>query len=103
MISDAATAALSELVPGHDARRAALLATLAQSDGSAGVPLLAGMLAQWAFASRTLPFLVGMALCATMIVALRIVPESAQGGEGGCGSSAPGSRAKSAPTSREWA
>src|SRR6266568_3495212 len=43
MMSGAATAALAELLPGQE-RRAALLATLAQSGGCASAPLLSGML-----------------------------------------------------------
>jgi len=83
MLSGAATAALSELVPEGGARRAALLATLAQSGGSASGPLLAGMLAQWAPDPRALPFLVGIATTGVAIVALRVVPETAGGKEGG--------------------
>jgi MFS family permease len=42
MISGAATAALVELDPGDDRRRAAMFAGLAQAGGSAAGPLLAG-------------------------------------------------------------
>src|SRR5947199_3566365 len=48
MISGAGTAALVELDPAEDRRRAALLAGLAQAGGSAAGPLFAGVLAQWA-------------------------------------------------------
>jgi MFS transporter len=48
MISGAATAALVELDPDGDRRRAALLAGLAQAGGSALGPLFAGVLAEWA-------------------------------------------------------
>ena len=41
----AATAALAELVEGHDTRKAALLATLAQAGGCASGALVGGMLA----------------------------------------------------------
>jgi MFS family permease len=64
MVSGAATAALVELEPSRDRRRAALLAGLAQAGGSAAGPLLAGALAQWAPAPRQLCYLVG--LCATV-------------------------------------
>jgi MFS family permease len=67
MISGAATAALVELDPGEDRRRAALLAGLAQAGGSASGPLLAGVLAEWAPAPRQLCFLV--ALGATVVSA----------------------------------
>jgi MFS family permease len=60
MVSGAATAALVELEPSGDRRRAALLAGLAQAGGSAAGPLVAGVLAQWAPAPRQLCFLVGL-------------------------------------------
>src|SRR5205814_8345455 len=60
MISGAATAALVELDPHDDRRRAALFAGLAQAGGSAAGPLLAGVLAQWAPDPLRLPFLVGL-------------------------------------------
>lgn len=60
MISGAATAALVELDPQGDRRRAALLAGLAQTGGSAAGPLLAGVLAQWAPSPLRLPFYVGL-------------------------------------------
>jgi len=81
MMSGAATAALAELLPGQE-RRAALLATLAQSGGCASAPLLSGMLAQWAPDPRVLAYAPGMALCAIAVVLLRVVPET-RGGDGG--------------------
>src|SRR6185437_4807188 len=48
MISGPATAALVELDPDGDRRRAAMFAGLAQAGGSAAGPILAGVLAQWA-------------------------------------------------------
>jgi MFS family permease len=48
MISGAATAALVELDPQDDRRRAAMFAGLARAGGSAAGPLLADVLAQWA-------------------------------------------------------
>ncbi|WP_051844939.1 MFS transporter [Streptomyces sp. NRRL S-813] len=79
MVSGGANAGLVELEPRHDARRAALLATLAQTGGCAAGPLAAGMLAQWAPAPRTLCYLVG--LTATVAIALGVlaVPEPARG------------------------
>src|SRR6185312_1243389 len=47
LISGAATAALVELDPDEDRRRAALLAGVAQAGGSALGPVVAGPLAQW--------------------------------------------------------
>ncbi len=67
MISGAATAALVELDPVRDRRRAALLAGLAQAGGSAAGPLLAGVLVQWAPAPRALSYLVGLG--ATVVAA----------------------------------
>jgi MFS family permease len=62
MISGAATAALVELDPQNDRRRAAMFAGLAQAGGSAAGPLLAGVLAEWAPKPFRLPFAVGLAL-----------------------------------------
>jgi MFS family permease len=67
MISGAATAALVELDPDGDRRRAALLAGLAQAGGSALGPLFAGVLAEWAPYPRQLCFLIGLA--ATLVAA----------------------------------
>src|SRR5581483_4655021 len=60
MISGAATAALVELDPDGDRRRAALFAGLAQAGGSATGPLVAGVLAQWAPDPLRLCYLVGI-------------------------------------------
>ena len=75
--SGAAGAALVELEPHGDARRAALLSTLAQAGGCAAGPALAGALAEWAPAPRMLCYLVG--LCVTGLAALAVlrVPETA--------------------------
>jgi MFS family permease len=67
MVSGAATAALVELDPADDRRRAALLAGVAQAGGSALGPILAGPLAQWAPAPRQLCYLV--VLGATVLAA----------------------------------
>jgi MFS family permease len=73
MISGAAAAALVELDPVPQEDRAALLASLAQSGGSAAGPLLAGMLAAWAPARLVLPFaLFAVAGVAATVVALAI-------------------------------
>jgi MFS family permease len=60
MISGAATAALVELDPGDDRRRAAMFAGLAQAGGSATGPLLAGVLAQRLHPSVRLSQAVGL-------------------------------------------
>ena len=76
MISGAATAALVELDPGGDRRRAALLAGLAQAGGSAAGPLLAGVLAQWAPDPRRLCFLVALGATAFAAALTLRLPES---------------------------
>lgn len=83
MLSGAATAALAELVPGGQARRAALLATLSQAGGSAAGVLLAGVLAQWSPAPLVSPFVAGMIVCAVAAAALWFVPETAERQPGG--------------------
>src|SRR5262249_55313201 len=82
--SGAAPAALVELAPGDDRRRAALLAGLAQAGGSALGPLAAGVLAQWAPAPKQLCYLVGLA--ATVIAAVFVLrlPRPAEGGPEPC-------------------
>lgn len=62
MISGAATAALVELDPAGDRRRAAMFAGLAQAGGSAAGPLLAGVLVEWAPQPLRLTFYVALAL-----------------------------------------
>lgn len=78
MLSGAATAALAELVPGDDARRAALLATLSQAGGAALGVLLCGVLAQWAPDPQVSPFIAGMIVCVLVAAALPLVPETAR-------------------------
>jgi MFS family permease len=56
------TAALTELEPTGDRRRAALVSTVATASGLGLGPLLAGLLAQYAPAPRVLPFVVEIAL-----------------------------------------
>jgi MFS family permease len=79
MISGAATAALVELEPRRDGRRAALLAGLAQAGGSAAGPVLAGILAQWAPAPRHLCFLVVLAVTLLAGAAMLTLPEPSGG------------------------
>jgi MFS family permease len=68
-------AALVELQPSGDHARAAIGAVLGQSGGSAAGPLLAGALAQWAFAPRQLSYLVGLALTIAAAAAVLMVRE----------------------------
>jgi MFS family permease len=82
MLGGAATAALAELVGDRGPRAPALLATLAQSGGSASGPLIAGMLAAWVVDPELLPFVVGIAICVAMVLALFAVPETGGGAEG---------------------
>jgi predicted MFS family arabinose efflux permease len=83
MLSGAATAALAELNPAADPRRAALLATLSQAGGAAAGVLLCGVLAQWAPAPEVTPFAAGMIICALAASALTFVPETAERQRGG--------------------
>jgi MFS family permease len=64
-ISGAATAALVELDPDGDRRRAALFAGLAQAAGSAAGPLVSGVLAQWAPDPLRLPYVLWLAVTVT--------------------------------------
>src|SRR5205085_5816443 len=75
MISGAATAALVELDPHDDRRRAAMFACLAQAGGSYAGPLLAGVLAEWAPDPLRLPFTVGLALTVVAAVATMMLSE----------------------------
>lgn len=77
MLRGAATAALAELAPSDDARRAALLATLAQCGGCAAGVLVCGVPAQWDPAPQVLPFVIGLAVCIAVVLALPLVPETA--------------------------
>jgi MFS family permease len=79
MISGAATAALVELDPEDDRRRAAMFAGLAQAGGSAAGPLLAGVLAQWAPEPLRLPFYVGLALTVVAAAAALTLSEASDG------------------------
>jgi MFS family permease len=74
-ISGAATAALVELDPDGDRRRAALFAGLAQAGGSASGPLLAGALAEWAAAPLRLCYFVGLVATVGGAVLILRIPE----------------------------
>jgi MFS family permease len=68
-------APMGTATPNGAARRAAI----AMTAGFALGPLVAGVLAQWAPASRTLPYLPHIALTAVVLLALRNVPETVSG------------------------
>lgn len=76
MISGAATAALVELEPDGDKRRAATYAGLAQAGGSAMGPLLGGILIEWAPVPLRVPFLVFLALTVAAGALTLGVPEA---------------------------
>jgi MFS family permease len=76
MISGAATAALVELDPGENRRRAAMFAGLAQAGGSAGGPLLAGVLAEWAPDPLRLVFFVTLGLTAVAAAGVLTLSET---------------------------
>jgi MFS family permease len=81
-VSGAATAALAELEPRGDQRRAALAATLATAGGVAVGPLLVGVLVEYA-GGRALPFVVYLVLLAPAFAApvlLRPRPGPRDGG-----------------------
>ncbi len=75
MIGGAATAALVELDPANDRRRAALFAGLAQAGGSALGPVAAGMLGQWAPDPLRLPYFAGLGATALAAGATLTLPE----------------------------
>ncbi|HEX4518945.1 MAG TPA: MFS transporter [Gaiellaceae bacterium] len=75
MIGGAATAALVELDPDGNRRRAALFAGLAQAGGSAVGPLVAGTLAQWAPEPLRLCYLVGIGATLLAAGATFLIPE----------------------------
>ncbi|HEY1370458.1 MAG TPA: MFS transporter [Gaiellaceae bacterium] len=77
MISGAATAALVELDPDGDSRRAAFLAALAQAGGSGLGPIVGGVLAEWAPAPRQLCYLALLAVTLVAIAIVLRVPEPA--------------------------
>ncbi|MBV8598925.1 MAG: MFS transporter [Actinobacteria bacterium] len=81
MIGGAATAALVELDPDGDRRRAALFAGLAQAGGSAAGPLVAGVLAQWAPDPLRLCFYAGIGATVLSAAATLTLPASGAGGD----------------------
>jgi predicted MFS family arabinose efflux permease len=77
MLSGAATAALAELHPGGDRRKAALAATVALTGGSALGPLFGGILAEYGPHPLVLPYAANLVFLATVIVGLwAVMPET---------------------------
>ncbi|WP_131741783.1 MFS transporter [Actinomadura roseirufa] len=74
------TAALAELEPGGDRRRAALVSTVASVGGLGLGPVLAGALAEYAPAPRVLPFVVEIALLVPAAAAIAALPPAPPGG-----------------------
>ncbi|GAA4517032.1 MFS transporter [Actinoallomurus oryzae] len=73
------TAALAELEPGGDRRRAALVATVASAGGLGLGPVVAGLLAQYAPAPHVLPFAVELVLLAPAWAAIATLPAKRSG------------------------
>jgi MFS family permease len=74
-ISGTATAALVELEPAGDRRRAALPSGIAQAGGSGTGVLAAGALAQWAPAPRMLCYLLWLAMTVACALSVLTIPE----------------------------
>jgi MFS family permease len=74
-ISGTATAALVELEPSRDTRRAALPSGLAQAGGSATGAIAAGVLAQWAPAPETLCYVVWIGITIVCGAGIAAIPE----------------------------
>lgn len=74
--SGALTAALTELEPKGNRHRAALVSTVASVGGLGAGPLVAGLLAQYALAPRTLPFVVEIVLLVPAAIAMATMPET---------------------------
>lgn len=74
MMSGAATAALAEVYRGGDRRRPALLATLAQSGGSAVGVMVSGALAQWTPWPTVTPYVLGVIACLVLMTGLFLTP-----------------------------
>ncbi|GAA5129609.1 MFS transporter [Pseudonocardia adelaidensis] len=73
------TAALTELEPGRDRRKAALVSTVASVGGLGGGPLLGGLLAQYAPAPHVLPFVVEIALLVPAAAVIATLPATTPG------------------------
>lgn len=77
--SGAIVAALTELEPDGDHRRAALVATTAPVAGIAIAPLSSGLLAQYVPAPHLTPYLVEIALLLAAMTAIAVGPEPLTG------------------------
>ena len=76
LMTGTATAALTELIPASDHRRASLVATAANMGGLGVGPLVAGLLAQYAPHPTTLVFEVYLAVLAVAGLAVLLIPET---------------------------
>jgi MFS family permease len=74
-ISGTATAALVELEPSGDTRRAALPSGIAQAGGSGAGAIAAGALAEWAPAPRTLCYLIWIGVTLACVAGIAALPE----------------------------
>jgi predicted MFS family arabinose efflux permease len=79
LVTSTATAALTELEPRRDTRRASLVSTAASITGLGLGPLLAGVLAQYGRSPLRLPFAVYLALLVPAFVAVWATPETVTG------------------------
>ncbi|MGH3165066.1 MAG: MFS transporter [Trebonia sp.] len=75
--SGAVTAAMAELVPAGNRRRAAMVAAVSAVAGVGAGPLLGGLLAQYAPDPDVLPYLVEVALLVLAGIAIVAMPEPA--------------------------
>ena len=76
LMTGTATAALTELIPASDHRRASLVATAANMGGLGVGPLVAGLFAQYAPHPTTLVFEVYLAVLAVAGLAVLLIPET---------------------------
>ena len=76
LVTSAATAALTELEPGGDTRRASLVSTAASTFGLGLGPVLAGVLAQYAPLPVRLPYVVYLGVLAPAFAAVWAMPET---------------------------
>lgn len=79
-LTAAATAALVELEPHRDRKRASYINTVMFIGGAAIGPLLFGFLVQYAPLPRVLPFLVELALVSIGLALMVLVPETVERG-----------------------
>lgn len=82
-LAGAVTAALVELDPDRDHRRASLVNTVSFVSGAATGPLLFGFCAQYLPAPTILPYVIELGLLALAVPALVMLPETVQPSPGG--------------------